>query len=237
MRLAVRVLGPVLVLLALLFAWPATASASGPPTGGARHVCAYDAAIYDAPANYAATERGPPVAGYDRDFAHFADGHRSNGASARLGDLTTLDTYDYDATSTLMQVDNNAGTTSVPAAATSLAFSPLQRWRVAAKGGEDTVQLFRHASPEELADLKATGTFNLGPNSTGKYFAENAGDAGKWGAWLNKGQGGIVSTRVPRSFADQMMRWEKLDGIGPARFASPEQLDVLNRVMSRIEFW
>lgn len=61
-------------------------------------------------------------------------------------------------------------------------------------------------------------------------------DAIKWGAWLNSGQGGVVSTRVPRSFADQMMRWDKLDGIGPARFSSPGQLDTLNRVMSGIEF-
>lgn len=133
MRLAVRVLGPVLVLLALLFAWPATASASGSPTVGARHVCAYDVPIYDAPANYTATERGPPVARHDRDFAYFADDHRSNGASARPSDPTTRDTYDYDATSTLMQVDNSAGTPSEPAAATDLAFSPLQRWHVAAK--------------------------------------------------------------------------------------------------------
>lgn len=86
-------------------------------------------------------------------------------------------------------------------------------------------------------DLKATGTFNLGKNSTGKYFADNPGDAARWGDWLNSGQGGVVSTRVPQSFADQMMRWEKLDGIGPASFASPGQLDTLNRVMSRIEFW
>ncbi len=47
----------------------------------------------------------------------------------------------------------------------------------------------------------------------------------------------MVSTRVPQSFADQMMQWQKLDGIGPARFASPEQLGTLNRVMSGIEFY
>lgn len=82
----------------------------------------------------------------------------------------------------------------------------------------------------------ATGTFNLGPNSTGKYFADTAEDATKWGAWLNGGQGGVVSTTVPRSFAEQMMRWEKLDGIGPARFASPEQLGRLNGVMSGVRF-
>lgn len=106
----------------------------------------------------------------------------------------------------------------------------------AANGSDDAVQLFRHAGPEELADLRATGTFNLGTNSTGKYFADNAQDASKWGAWLNGGEGGVVSTTVPRSFADQMMRWEKLDGIGPARHASPDQLDTLNRLMSGIGF-
>ncbi len=107
---------------------------------------------------------------------------------------------------------------------------------MAAKGADDRVELFRHASPDELADLKATGTFNLGPNSTGKYFADNPKDAAKWGAWLNGGEGGVVSTTVPRSFAKQMNRWEKLDGIGPARFASPEQVDRLNDVMSGVRF-
>jgi hypothetical protein len=69
-----------------------------------------------------------------------------------------------------------------------------------------------------------------------RAFADSAGDAAKWGEWLNGGQGGVVSTRVPQSFADQMMQWQKLDGIGPARFSSPEQLGTLNRVMSGIEF-
>lgn len=107
---------------------------------------------------------------------------------------------------------------------------------VAAKRGDGAVRLFRHASPDELADLKASGTFNPGSSSTGKYFADSVEDASRWGAWLNKGDGGIVSTTVSRSFADHVMRWERLDGIGPARFASPERLDSLNSVMSGVRF-
>jgi hypothetical protein len=122
---------------------------------------------------------------------------------------------------------DNASAQPQPASATS----------VAAEAGDGaTVQLFRHAGPDELADLKASGRFNLGPNSTGKYFAGNAEDAAKWGEWLNKGEGGVVSTSVPKSFADQLMYWEKLDGIGPAWFVPPEQLDALNALMRGIEY-
>lgn len=76
------------------------------------------------------------------------------------------------------------------------------------------------------------GEFGLGPNSTGKHFAESAEHAEQWGQWLNGDEGAVVELSVPRSFADQLMRWEKLDSIGPARFADPGQLDWLNRLMN-----
>ena len=96
------------------------------------------------------------------------------------------------------------------------------------------VQLFRHADPTELADIRATGRFNLGPNSTGKYFAQNADDAATWGQRMNNGEGGVVSTRVPQSFADELMSWDKLDGIGPEKFVAPEDVGRLNDLMDGI---
>jgi len=105
----------------------------------------------------------------------------------------------------------------------------------AASGGKD-VGLYRHVDDVELADISATGIFRSGPSGTGKYFAETAEDAATWGRWLNPGQGGVVATRVPRSFADDLMRWQKLDGIGPARFVPPELLGRLNDVSNGIRF-
>ncbi|MFV0460788.1 MAG: hypothetical protein ACK5MT_18690 [Actinomycetales bacterium] len=49
---------------------------------------------------------------------------------------------------------------------------------------------------------------------------------------LDGGQGAVVTTRVPTSVADKMMRLEKLDGIGPARYA--DDLSLLNRTMDGI---
>lgn len=195
----------------------------------------YDTPAYDAPGAGAVSERGPP-ASCDRGTTYEAVNHWSRGDSARPNDAAGPPATTYYYLATVVQIARPTTTTRSQVRATDGDLCALQRSLSATDTEGASVQLFRHAGPEELADLKSTGQFNLGSNSTGKYFAENAGDAAKWGEWLNGGQGGVVSTRVPQSFADQMMHWEKLDGIGPARFASPEQLDTLNRVMSGIEF-
>jgi hypothetical protein len=104
--------------------------------------------------------------------------------------------------------------------------------RAVESGG--TVQLFRHVDPSELADIRSTGQFRLGPNSTGKYFAESAEHAQQWGQMLNNGEGAVVQTSVPKSVVDQLYRWEKLDGIGPARFVPPEQLHWFNQSINGI---
>ncbi len=100
---------------------------------------------------------------------------------------------------------------------------------VAAKGVDDGVDLYRHVSPGELADIGQHG-FRPGPNSLGgKWFAESGEHASEWGRVLNNGEGSVLKVRVPGSFADQLMRLEKLDGIGPARYVEQHQLDMLNR--------
>lgn len=229
----------VIALLAVVFGFllgGSPASAGELSTDMTVVVYTYDDLTYDAPENHTAPERGPPVEGFANTLFD-ADDLRSDGASTRTASISTLVLpATYDAFARLAQITRATGTTQTRAQGDDGALSSLARSGVAANGADDGVQLFRHAGPDELADLKATGTFNLGPNSTGKYFADSAEDAAKWGAWLNGGQGGVVSTTVPRSFAEQMMRWEKLDGIGPARFASPEQLGRLNGVMSGVRF-
>ncbi|WP_380168902.1 DUF6531 domain-containing protein [Jannaschia sp. R86511] len=100
-------------------------------------------------------------------------------------------------------------------------------------GGDDLVALYRHVSPDELADIQASGAFRSANGSMeGKWFAETSEHAQQWGDALNGGAGDIVTTNLPRDVADSLMRLEKLDGIGPARYAV--DLERLNRVIDRI---
>jgi hypothetical protein len=94
-------------------------------------------------------------------------------------------------------------------------------------GSEATTVLYRAVSEAEYLELMRTGRFAHGPNSLGgKFFAESAGDAAKWGkALLGHGNFRIISAELRSSVADQLMRWERLDAIGPARYAELNQLD------------
>jgi hypothetical protein len=66
----------------------------------------------------------------------------------------------------------------------------------------------------------------MGPNSLeGKFFAENYEDAQQWGDIMNgAGNHQVIKVNIPKEIADQMMKWDKLDGIGPARYATLDQL-------------
>lgn len=90
-----------------------------------------------------------------------------------------------------------------------------------------TTTLYRAVSEAEYSDILKTGIFRSGPNSyeTGKFFAEYAADAEAWGnAMEGAGNFRIIQADFPTSNANQFMRFERLDGIGPARFATFEQL-------------
>jgi|GEM_PF-1516109 len=87
--------------------------------------------------------------------------------------------------------------------------------------------LYRAVSHAEFEQIMKTGTFQAGKNSAsfGKYFAESAEDAAKWGEKLEgKGNYRIVDAQIPTLKANEMMRWEKLDNIGPARYATFDEL-------------
>ncbi len=90
-----------------------------------------------------------------------------------------------------------------------------------------TTTLYRAVSEAEFAQIQKTGKFQAGPNSLGgKWFAESQADAAKWGDILNgKGNSRIVETTLLKSSADQFMRLDRLDGIGPARYGELEQLN------------
>jgi hypothetical protein len=98
----------------------------------------------------------------------------------------------------------------------------------AVQSGTVTVLLFRAVSHAEFADVTNHGIFRAGPNSyaTGKFFAEAGGDALQWGAALEGlGNFRILGVEFPKVVADQFMRFNRLDNIGPARFARFDELN------------
>ncbi|MBL8263531.1 MAG: RHS repeat-associated core domain-containing protein [Xanthomonadaceae bacterium] len=94
-------------------------------------------------------------------------------------------------------------------------------------GGPGTVTLYRAVTQAEASSIAATGRFSMGPNSLGgKFFAETLEHAKKWGDSMNgPGVSQIIQVKLPKQIADQLMRWERLDGIGPARYAELHQLE------------
>jgi hypothetical protein len=71
-----------------------------------------------------------------------------------------------------------------------------------------------------------TGTFETVPQALeGKFFAEHPEHAAMWGEALPRGGVyRIVEVELPAHVANSMLRWERLDGIGPARYATLSQL-------------
>jgi RHS repeat-associated protein len=100
---------------------------------------------------------------------------------------------------------------------------------------EETVTLFRAVSREEAAQVLAQGAFKAGENFIGgKFFAETAEDAAKWGDILQgSGNYEVIRVDLPKSAADTLMRWERLDGIGPARYGELSQINVLGLGVSK----
>ena len=70
-----------------------------------------------------------------------------------------------------------------------------------------------------------TGKFEASHNALGgKFFAESAQDAAQWGGALEgAGRYRIVEIELPIDVAHTLMRWERLDGIGPARYGELSQ--------------
>ena len=90
----------------------------------------------------------------------------------------------------------------------------------------ETVTLYRAVSEVEYQQLIRTGKFTAVPSSLeGEFFAESAEDAAQWGERLEgAGNYRIVEVEFFTSVAENLLRWEKLDGIGPARYGELHQL-------------
>jgi hypothetical protein len=93
---------------------------------------------------------------------------------------------------------------------------------LAANGGVsmEIVTLYRAVSEGEFQQLMRTGKFEAVPSALeGKFFAESAEDAAQWGDMLEGASHyRIVEVALPASVAKSLLRWEKPDGIGPARY-------------------
>ena len=93
------------------------------------------------------------------------------------------------------------------------------------------VKLYRCMSEAEYDDLIACGQFRGCDRSyeSGKWFAESAKDAARWGEWFDSVESAptrriIIEIQLPVTVADQLFRRPQLDAIGPARFVPLAQL-------------
>ena len=89
------------------------------------------------------------------------------------------------------------------------------------------VTLYRAVSEEEFQQLLNTDQFQTASHTLeGKFFAETPEHAVAWGEALEgSGQYRIVEVQLTTHVADELIRWERLDGIGPARYADLSQLE------------
>jgi hypothetical protein len=100
----------------------------------------------------------------------------------------------------------------------------------------ETVTLYRAVSEVEWQQLVRTGKFEAVLSSLeGKFFAESPEDAVQWGEMLEGASHyRIVEVDLPISVVNSLLRWEKLDGIGPARYGELHQLhDAMVRPLRR----
>lgn len=90
-----------------------------------------------------------------------------------------------------------------------------------------SVTFYRAVSFAELADVRRVGRLRSSANSCeGKHLARSAEDARRWGETLHGASTfGVVRVTVSDATAAEFFRWDNLDGIGPACFATIEQLD------------
>jgi len=91
---------------------------------------------------------------------------------------------------------------------------------------DNVVRLYRAVTAGERDQVIKSGQFEAGTNSLGgKWFAESQVHAQKWGDLMNgEGNSIILEVSLPKAQADQLMRLDRLDGVGAARYGELEQL-------------
>lgn len=85
--------------------------------------------------------------------------------------------------------------------------------------------LYRAIGQVELENIRHSGQLQLVEGSLeGKWFAESAAEARRWGQLLG-GLFVVIEVEFPDDVAEMLFRIERLDNIGPARFADKDQLE------------
>ncbi len=75
--------------------------------------------------------------------------------------------------------------------------------------------------------IGGSGRLRVGRSSCeGKHLACTREDARRWGRMLHgAGAFALLQVTMPDVVAARLFRWEHLDGIGPARFATIDELE------------
>jgi hypothetical protein len=98
------------------------------------------------------------------------------------------------------------------------------------------MELYRAVSVEEFQSITALGGMSCIPGSLeGKWFAEYKRDAISWGQrFYGIGNFHVITVEVEEQYANRFFRREKLDNIGPGRFADFEQM---RSITIRVDVW
>jgi len=129
----------------------------------------------------------------------------------------------------------SSGVGDVVSGGTSLVFETYVVGRAVSAFRSKTT-LYRAVSPEEYEQIIRTGRFESAGSVEGKYFAESFEDANTWGTRLyGEGNYEVVQVELSKNAANAFYRWERLDMIGPARFATMEQLDSLPMIIKGVK--
>ena len=86
---------------------------------------------------------------------------------------------------------------------------------------------YRAVSLKELADIRKSGRLRTTAGSCkGKHLATSLMHARQWGRMLNRPQSfAVVRVSIDDAIAANFVSWNRLDGIGPASFATIDQID------------
>ena len=94
------------------------------------------------------------------------------------------------------------------------------------------MKLYRAVCDAEFSQVLRTRRLETIPQSLeGKWFAETIENARAWGHWFSGISGmnhaRIVVVDIPDAMAARLFRLDRLDDIGPARFVSLDELDLI----------
>ena len=127
----------------------------------------YDADCHAAHTANTGSESGPPL-GAGRYASHIAVGHRSRGSSAHADAEPGYVDTTYDVSALPVPSDNATTTTAEPADLIDGTVSSLQGWRVAAKSGDEFVNLASEGRTTHILDGDITGGGHAWPGLPGK---------------------------------------------------------------------